>query len=159
MPIRATLALIATVIAIALMASFKTPDLPLTHPSRSPVAVGSAPPSGGGGSGASTPTPGASSTPSGTGLKDGSYDGTTVSTRYGDVQVRVIVRGGRITDVQSLTLPSDRERSALISQQAGPMLRDEVLQAQSAQIDVIGGATYTSYGYAESLQAALDKAR
>jgi uncharacterized protein with FMN-binding domain len=81
-----------------------------------------------------------------------------VGTRYGDVQVRVIVRGGRIADVQALTLPSDRQRSAEISQQAGPMLHDEAVQAQSAQIDTLGGATYTSEGYAQSLQSALDKA-
>jgi uncharacterized protein with FMN-binding domain len=81
-----------------------------------------------------------------------------VSTRYGDVQVRAVVQGGRLVDVQALTLPSDRERSARISDFAGPELHDEALQAQSANIDVVSGATYTSEGYAQSLQAALDRA-
>jgi uncharacterized protein with FMN-binding domain len=81
--------------------------------------------------------------------------GPVVSTRYGDVQVQTTVSGGRLTDVQALQLPSDRARSAFISQTAAPMLRDEALQAQSGQIDTISGATYTSEAYAQSLQAAL----
>jgi uncharacterized protein with FMN-binding domain len=158
-PIRGTIAVIATVIAIALMASFKTPDLTSTHPSRSPVAIGSPPPGDDGGSGGSgSASSSSSSSTASNGLKDGSYDGDTAGTRYGDVQVRVIIKGGRITDVQALTLPNDRERSAEISQEAGPMLHDEVIQAQSAQIDTLGGATYTSEGYAQSVQSALDKA-
>jgi uncharacterized protein with FMN-binding domain len=157
-PIRGTIAVIATVIVIALMASFKTPDVAVAHPSK-PAAI-SSPPSGGGSgdSGGASPTPGPSSTPSSSGYKDGSYDGNTYSNQYGDVQVRVIIKGGKITDVQPLTLPSDRSRSYEISQEAGPMLHDEAIQAQSAQIDTIGGATYTSDGYARSLQSALDKA-
>jgi uncharacterized protein with FMN-binding domain len=78
--------------------------------------------------------------------------------RFGDVQVKVIVSGGRITDVQAVQMPSDRARSAYISQVAGPMLHDEVLQAQSARIDTLSGATYTSDAYAQSVQAALDQA-
>jgi uncharacterized protein with FMN-binding domain len=156
MPIRGTIAVIATVIAIALMASFKTPVLTSTHPSR-PAAIGS-PPSGDGGASSPQPQGNATATPSTTGYKDGTYDGGTYSNEFGDVQVRVIISGGRITDVKALTLPSDRQRSALISQEAGPMLHDEAVQAQSAQIDTIGGATYTSQSYAQSLQSALDKA-
>jgi uncharacterized protein with FMN-binding domain len=71
------------------------------------------------------------------------------------VQVRITVAGGRLTDVQPVTLPSDRARSAEISQIAGPMLRDEAIQARSAQIDVISGATYTSEAYAQSVEDAL----
>jgi uncharacterized protein with FMN-binding domain len=85
-------------------------------------------------------------------------DGVVVRTRYGDVQVAVVFNGSRIVDVKALQLPFDRRRSQDISNQAAPLLHEEVLQAQSAQIDTIGGATYTSDGYAESLQSALDKA-
>jgi uncharacterized protein with FMN-binding domain len=85
-------------------------------------------------------------------------DGPVVTNRYGDVQVRVTLRGKQIVDVQALTLPSDRSRSQEISQYAGPRLRAEVLQAQSAQIDLISGASYTSDSYAQSLQGALDRA-
>jgi uncharacterized protein with FMN-binding domain len=72
--------------------------------------------------------------------------------------VQVIISNGRITDVSALQLPYDRARSAYISQVAGPMLRDEALQAQSARIDVISGATYTSDSYAQSLETALQQA-
>jgi len=72
--------------------------------------------------------------------------------------VRVVITNGKITDVQALQLPSDRERSAYISQVAGPMLRSEVLQSQSANIDIISGATYTSQSYAQSVESALQQA-
>jgi len=85
--------------------------------------------------------------------------GPDVPNRYGDVQVQLTLSGGKITDVTALQLPFDRQRSNEISQIAGPMLRSEVLQVQSANIDIISGATYTSQGYAQSVQAALDQAR
>jgi len=73
------------------------------------------------------------------------------------VQVTIIVKGKRIADVRA-TAPNERARSAFINQQAIPMLRQEVLQAQSATIDLIGGATLTSEAYTQSLQAAVDRA-
>ena len=73
-------------------------------------------------------------------------------------QVQVTVSNGTITDVKALQLPFDRRRSAEISQYVEPYLRSEALQAQSAQIDLISGATYTSDSYAHSLQSAIDKA-
>lgn len=158
MPIRGTIAIIATVICIALLASFKTPNVTNTHPAGQPVAVGSPPPSDSSTSSSSSDTSSSSSSSSSSGYKDGSYDGQDFANEFGDVQVRVIIKGGKITDVQPLQMPSDRERSALISQEAGPMLHDEVVQAQSAQIDTIGGATFTSESYAQSVQSALDKA-
>ncbi len=85
-------------------------------------------------------------------------DGAVFSNRYGDVQVAVILDGTRITDVKALQMPVDRSRSAEISSQAAPLLRNEAIQAQSAQIDTVGDATYTSDSYARSLQSALDKA-
>jgi uncharacterized protein with FMN-binding domain len=86
------------------------------------------------------------------------YDGPTEDTRFGPVQVAATIKGGRITDVQALQLPSSHQRSQYISQQAAPELRIEALNAQSANIDTISGATYTSDAYAQSLQAALDAA-
>ena len=67
-------------------------------------------------------------------------------------------QGHQILDVTPLQMPTDRQRSAEISQQAEPLLQQEVLQAQSAQIDIVGGASYTSQSYAQSLQSALDRA-
>ena len=86
-----------------------------------------------------------------------SITGPVIETQYGPVQVRVTLTGTRITDVQALQLPSDRSRSVNISQYAGPRLRYEALQAQSANIDLVSGASYTSQGYADSLQGALDQ--
>jgi uncharacterized protein with FMN-binding domain len=88
----------------------------------------------------------------------GSFTGSDFPNRFGDVVVRVVITNGHITDVQSVQLPSDRARSAYISQVAGPMLRSEVLQAQSAKIDIISGATYTSQSYAQSVESALQQA-
>ncbi len=85
------------------------------------------------------------------------YQGPSADMEWGPVQVTIVVKGKRITDVQA-TAPTERERSAFINQQAIPMLRGEVLRAQSATIDLIGGATLTSDAYAQSLQAAVDTA-
>ena len=82
-----------------------------------------------------------------------------VNTRYGPVQVEVTIKGGKITDVQALQLPYDRQYSAEISAVRRRLPAAEALQAQSANIDIISGATYTSEGYARSLQSALDQVR
>ena len=84
--------------------------------------------------------------------------GPSVNMRWGPVQVTVKVKGTKILDV-SASYPTERPKSQFINEQAIPMLRSEVLQAQSAQIDLIGGATMTSEAYAQSLQSALDKAK
>jgi uncharacterized protein with FMN-binding domain len=108
---------------------------------------------------ASSPSPGvggaATPPPSGT---SGTFTGQDAPNRFGDVQVQVVVSNGKITDVKAVQLPSDRARSAYISQVAGPMLRTEALQAQSAKIDIVSGATYTSISYAQSLESALQQA-
>jgi len=87
-----------------------------------------------------------------------SVDGPVITTNYGDVQVRATLNGKRLVDVQALQLPKDRSRSVRISQNAGPRLRSEALQAQSAQINLVSGASYTSQGYIDSLQGAIDRA-
>ena len=84
--------------------------------------------------------------------------GDDIPTRFGDVQVAVTLRGGRIVDVRGVKLPFDRPRSQFISQQASPILRQEVLAAQSARIDLLSGATYTSDAWATSVQSALQRA-
>lgn len=93
-----------------------------------------------------------------TGVADGTYSGQTVSTRYGTVQVNAVISGGLITDVVAVKLTDAGRQSVSISNQAAPMLRREVLSAQSAKVSNIGGATYTSQGYLTSLQSALDAA-
>jgi uncharacterized protein with FMN-binding domain len=84
--------------------------------------------------------------------------GQTVNTQYGPVQVRVVETSGRLTNVTAIQVPSSSSHSAEIAAHAVPILRSEALKANSARIDVVSGATYTSNGYAQSLQSALDNA-
>ncbi len=84
--------------------------------------------------------------------------GQTADTPYGPVQVKVTLLGHRITDVTALQLPDGNQRDQDIASFAVPELRKEALSAQSAHIDSVSGATYTSQGYITSLQSALDKA-
>jgi uncharacterized protein with FMN-binding domain len=83
--------------------------------------------------------------------------GPAVDMRWGPVQVTIIVKGKALTDVQA-TAPTERSRSAFINNQAIPILRQEALQAKSANIDLLSGATMTSEAFAQSLQAALTQA-
>jgi len=89
---------------------------------------------------------------------NGTFTGSAVRTIYGDVQVRVTISGQKITDVQAMLLPQDRARSAQISRYSAPILRTEAIQAQSATIDIVSGATYTSIAYSRSLDSALKQA-
>jgi FMN-binding domain len=156
---RAGAALAVTVIAMWLVLSFKSS--PVSRAASAPGAtvpsttVPTAPADGTPPAGPPPPGTGTPTTP-GSGTR--TVNGDVVSTRYGDVQVAVILNGSQIVDVKALQLPFDRPRSQDISTQAAPLLHDEVLQVHSAQIDTIGGATYTSDAYAQSLQSALDKA-
>lgn len=84
--------------------------------------------------------------------------GSAYNVGYGVVQVRITMVGKRMVDVTALSLPQGG-RSSDISSYAGPKLRQEALAAQSANIDAVSGASYTSSGYAKSLQSALDKSR
>lgn len=90
--------------------------------------------------------------------KDGAYTGNVADAFYGYVQVKVIVAGGKITDVQFLDFPQDRRTSVEINSQATPLLRQEAIQAQSANVNIISGATQTSRAFRESLSNALSQA-
>ncbi|MDR2321096.1 MAG: FMN-binding protein [Microbacterium sp.] len=109
------------------------------------------------GSGASSGSSGATTTSSG--LKDGSFTGQAVDTQYGAVQVAITVSGGRITDVSVPQYPNTERRDEQINAQAIPILVSETTNAQSAQIDMVSGATFTSDGYTRSLQSAIDQAK
>ena len=150
---RAIPVLTATGGALALLANFHTrPAAPVASVAAVAPTTTTAPEPTSRSSASSAPS--TTTTPSDTKV----VDGPVASNDYGDVQVRVTLRGHQIIDVQALQLPHDRSRSASISNFSGPILRREALQAQSAQIDLVSGATYTSESYAESLQGALDKA-
>src|SRR5947209_13923852 len=155
MPSRAAVAIVATVIGVFLLFSFKTPAQAKPRTPAADVAQASPTPSPSPSATSPVPTPSPSAA---SGYKDGTYTGQDIQNQFGDTQVKVVISGGRITDVQAVQLPYDRQRSAEISQYAAPQLHDEVLQAQSAQIDLLGGATFTSDAYAQSVQSALDQA-
>jgi uncharacterized protein with FMN-binding domain len=97
------------------------------------------------------------SSASGTTTSSATATGDAVATQYGDAQVRVTVRNGKIVKIEALQLQGNDPRSLQISSSAEPILRQEALQAQSADIQAVSGATFTSASYDRSLQSALDK--
>ena len=173
-PRRGLIALVLTAIALVLLLNFKTPQMTVGF---GPTAVVAAPPTAG-----LSPTPPSSLPPTSGPTATSSVAGTSMppsapptappppvaasgqatgqvsETPFGPVQVRISYANGKITDVVAVQVPSDRFRSQAIAAYAVPILRSEALQAQSAQIDTVSGATYTSEGYAMSLQSALDQA-
>jgi uncharacterized protein with FMN-binding domain len=94
-----------------------------------------------------------------TGLKDGTYTGAEADALYGLVQVKTVIQNGKIADVQFLEFPQDRRTSQRINFVAVPDLQQEAIQAQSANVDLVSGATLTSQAFIQSLQSALDQAR
>lgn len=139
---RIVLASAATVSGMVMLLSLKPHASPQTALAL-PAPSSSASASGGTGSAA-------------TGTK--TVTGDTVQTRWGPVQVRITVKDGKLTEVTAVTYPTDNPRDQEINSYAIPRLRTEALQAQSAEIDTVSGATYTSDGYRQSLQSALDSA-
>ncbi len=112
----------------------------------------------------STPDPAAPATPAvriasaTTGLNDGTYAGPVVNAYYGLMQIEAVVSNGRLSTIHVLQYPNDRRTSIFINRQALPMLRDEVISAQSARVDIVSGATLSSRAFIQSLGAALNKA-
>ncbi len=156
---RILFAVTGTVLGLVALLSFKTHSAPLaTPPGGLPSAAVSSPP-------ASTPS---TTTTSGAAPPKGSktstaaatkrYVGTAIQTRYGIVQVAVVASGNHIASVNFVQLTAFDGRSQQINSQAAPILLQETLSAQNAHIDAVSGATYTSDGYVQSLQNALDQA-
>ena len=87
-----------------------------------------------------------------------SYTGVDVPYRYGDIQVRITVAGGRITAISIPEESASDPRSESINSQAIPILTKEALAAQNLRFDVVSGATFTSDAFAQALQSALDEA-
>lgn len=91
--------------------------------------------------------------------KDGSYTGDAADAFYGLIQVKATVSGGRLVKVDFLQAPNDRGQSVEINAYADPILAQEAINAQSAQVDIVSGATDSSHAFIQSLQSALDKAK
>lgn len=143
MPKRPIVATLLTGAALVLFLSFKTPQVAGLNAN----GGGNGGSNGGNGAAVSTVKGGYS----------GQVTGSAVDVGYGTVQVQVTIQNGTITDVQAIQLPGGGH-SGQVSSYAAPQLRSEALQAQSAKIDSISGATYTSQGYIQSLQSALTQA-
>jgi len=90
--------------------------------------------------------------------KDGTYTGSTEDAYYGSVQVQATVSNGKISNVQFLQYPTDRRTSQMINSQATSMLSSEAIQAQSANVNIVSGATDTSLAFIQSLTVALQNA-
>jgi uncharacterized protein with FMN-binding domain len=113
--------------------------------------------SGSGSTGSSTDSSTGSSTGSST-MQDGTYTGDSVSTRWGTVQVRISVQDGKITSAEAIDYPNSNHHDQEINAYAVPVLNEEAVVANSADIDAVSGATVTSHGYVRSLQSAIDQA-
>lgn len=110
-------------------------------------------PSGSGtGTGASSPVATAQ-------YKDGQYTGSSADAYYGYIQVQVTIQNGKLTDVAFLQYPNDRDTSRMINGQAMPYLKQQAIQAQSASVDGVSGATDTSQAFVQSLSSALQQAK
>ncbi|MEU5524764.1 FMN-binding protein [Streptomyces sp. NPDC093250] len=139
---RAVLATAATVSGIVLLLSLK----PASDPGSAEAAGGAVPPAAAQPQGGSQP------------IGDGTVTGDAASTQYGAVQVRLTVSGGKITKAEAVQAPKGGQSDQITSNSV-PRLNQAAVAAQSAEIDTVSGATYTSTGYKKSLQSALDKAR
>ncbi len=111
-----------------------------------------------------TPTPTSTSTPTPTPkpssqYKDGTYTGSVEDAFYGSIQVQATISGGKITNIQFLQAPNDNGTSIYINSQADPMLAQEAIQAQNANVNIISGASDSSQAFMQSLQSALDQAK
>ena len=99
-----------------------------------------------------------SSTGNTTQYKDGTFTGSVADAYYGNVQVSATISKGKITNVKFIQYPDTHGTSVIINQQAMPYLIQEAIQSQSANVQIISGATFTSQAFQQSLQAALNQA-
>ncbi len=105
-----------------------------------------------------TPDPSPSESAGSSASSSGTFTGDAIETQFGPVQVQITVSDGKVTKSVVTQVPWNDRRDQEINSYAVPILNDEVVQAQSAGIDMVSGATFTSDGYIQSLQSALDQA-
>ncbi len=141
---RVALALFGTIAGLVGLLSFKTHPASVASP---PAAVSTT------GSGTDS-----SSTSSGSASTTKTVTGSAVDTQYGPVQVRITVRNGKVVSATAIEYPVNDPRDAQINAYAIPVLEKESAGVTSAELDTVSGATFTSEGYLQSLQSALDKA-
>ena len=105
-----------------------------------------------------TVTPSPTPTPNNSVYKDGTFTGSVEDAYYGNIQAQAVIQNGRIVDVVFLQYPNDNRTSLSINSQAMPYLKEETLQAQSANIDIISGASDSSFAFRKSISTALSAA-
>jgi uncharacterized protein with FMN-binding domain len=172
---RITLWVLSTVTTLVLLFSYHTSTSSAGTTSPPSVVAGSGSSGSSASSGSSSSSGSGSSSSGSSGSSSGSsgasgqvggsaassaqtYAGDTVDTQWGPVQVQITVAGGAITSADVLQVPSGNHRDQEINAYAVPVLNAEVVNAQSANIDMVSGATVTSDGYVRSLQSAIDQA-
>jgi uncharacterized protein with FMN-binding domain len=96
--------------------------------------------------------------PASTGFKNGTFTGDTIQSMYGPVQAQVVIKSGKIISINFLQYPNDRSASSRKSQMAMPVIKQEVIQSQSANVNTVSGATETSYSFIQSISSALGQA-
>lgn len=151
-----TIVLIATIALLGLLGVFYKTNSPnqLITPNASSVSNNSS---------ASSPSNAQSSTMMNNmqnhmSYKSGTFSGSNEFTPYGNVQISVVISGGKITDVNFLQMPNDQRESLRRTQISEPLLKQTTISKQSSNIDFVSGATSTSEAYQQSLQSALDQA-
>jgi uncharacterized protein with FMN-binding domain len=162
---RIALFITSTIAALILLFSYRTSWGPASSTASTSqvgnngVGIVSGGNTSGGSAGSTSTDPSATPAPSKAAkLSDVTVNGSVAQTMWGPVQVQVVIAGGKITDVRAIVYPNGNGRDDEINSYALPQLHDQVIAAQSANIDGVSGATVTSRGYVESLQAALDYA-
>jgi uncharacterized protein with FMN-binding domain len=152
---RIVIALLSTISGLVLLFSYPTSTNKSVTADAAPVA-GTGTTTGAASTGAAAaPTAAA---PAAGAAKSGTFTGATAQTRWGPVQVQIVVANGKITSAQAVRYPSGNGNDAQINAYAIPQLNAEAVAANSAKIDMISGATVTSGGYLQSLQNAIDQA-
>lgn len=153
---RVILTVLGTVAGLVALLSFKSHS---ATPAATPVSAPAASTSGGGsgGSGSDSPIGSGSFGGSSSGASK-TVTGSAASTIYGPVQVQIVVQDGKVTAARAVVYPEETSMDEQINQFAIPTLSREAVSDDSAKIDMVSGATYTSQGYLSSLQSALDRA-
>ena len=151
---------LTTIVAVGVLFSYHTSTNTMAAPGPAAKRQGSS-----GGIDTRTPTgtaplpaPAAKRPAGSTGAASATFTGDAADTRWGPVQVRITVQGGRITTSEAVQHPQESRRDVQINDYALPILGERAVQAQSASIDTVSGATVTSDGYLTSLQSAIDRA-
>ncbi len=162
MPKRGLIALILSLAGLRLIVAYTPPggDLASVDPTDAaagdPSSSASAEPTPQNSSSPST-APNPSAAPTGT-LKDGTYDGEAIKFKYGIAQVEIVVSGGAITEVKALQLPTAGGYTKRVTNFFKSDIPARIIADQGWKISNVGGATYTSRAYKESLQSAINQA-